>query len=379
MYRRCYLCLICLGWLLVGCSTGPGRAPAQAEAYVGPATLRLRQELGPRAPEVAVLKHGDRVEIVARRRRFVKVRTAQGAEGWTDTQQLLTAAQMQELNRLAGRAAGAPSQGAATVLGGLNVHTEPHRQAPSFHRIREGELVDLVEQRVVPRLPYQSPAGAAEPPPPAPRPRRSTADESLKLPPPPPPKLPENWRESSGWPASPQPPLEPPKPIPLDDWSLVRLANGRAGWVLTRMLRMNIPDEVAQYSEGHFISAYFSLGQVSDRGQVKHNWLWTTISKGLQPYQFDSFRYFVWSTRNHRYETAYIERRLKGYFPVRVHPVELASGRRARTMSGFSLIVEEADGARYRRTYAYDSYLVRLVSKTRVTEAEPAQSPSNRP
>jgi hypothetical protein len=52
---------------------------------------------------------------------------------------------------------------------------------------------------------------------------------------------------------------------------------------------------------------------------------------------------------------------------VRVHPVEAASGRRARTWPGFSLIVEEADGVRYRRTYACDNYIVRLVSKTPVS------------
>ena len=52
---------------------------------------------------------------------------------------------------------------------------------------------------------------------------------------------------------------------------------------------------------------------------MKHNWLWTTIAKGLQPYEFDSARVFVWSQRRHRYETAYIERKLKGYYPVEVH------------------------------------------------------------
>jgi len=375
MSRRCWVSLIWLCVLLVGCSSGPGRARAQGEAYVGPATLRLKQELGPRAPEVAVLRHGERVEIIARRRRFVKVRTAQGAEGWTDTQQLLTAVQMKELRWLTERTAGMPSQGAATAFGSLNVHTEPHRQAPSLHRIREGELVDVVDQRVVPRLPYESRAGLIEPPEPRRQPRRSR-EESLKIIPPRPPRPPANWPEMSGWAAQPQ---APPKPAPLDDWSLVRLPDGRAGWALTRMLRMNIPDEVAQYSEGHFITSYFALGQTEDGGQVKRHWLWTTISKGLQPYHFDSFRYFVWSTRHHRYETAYIERRLKGYFPVTVHPVEVTSGRRKRTMSGFSVIVEEADGARYRRTYAYEAYVVRLVSKTRVGEAAPAQSPISRP
>ena len=347
---------------------------------MGPATLRLRQELGPRAPEVATLRHGDRVEIIARRRRFVKIRTAQGAEGWTDIQQLLTAAEMQELLRLAQRAASWPSQGAATVLGGLNVHTAPNRQAPSFYRIREGELVDVVDHQVAARVPFESRAATAEAPKPARKPR-SSKDDELKITPPPPPKPPTSWLEMSGWASRPQPPPQaaPEKAVPLDDWSLVRLSTGRAGWVLARMLRMNIPDEVAQYSEGHRLTSYFSLGQVDDGGQAKHHWLWTTITKNLQPYQFDSFRYFVWSLKNHRYETAYIERNLRGYFPVTVQAVQVGAGQRARTMSGFSLIVEEADGARYRRTYAYDSYVVRLVSKTRIAETGPPQSPSSRP
>lgn len=366
MSRACFVWVMCLGWLLAGCSSGPGRAPAQGEAYIGAATLRLKQELGPRAPEVALLKHGDRVEIIARRRRFVKVRTAQGAEGWTDTQQLLSAAQMQELNRLAERAAGLPSQGAATVLGSLNVHTEPHRQAPSFYRIREGELADAVDHRVAPRLPYESRGVLTEPPQPVRRPRRSKEEETGKPPAPAPPKPPGDWMERSGWEARQQAQEAPSKPVPLDDWNLVRLSNGRAGWVLARMLRMNIPDEVAQYSEGRQITGYFSLGQVQDGALTKHNWLWLTINKGLEPFQFDSFRYFVWSTRHHRYETAYVEHNLKGYYPVRVHPVEVASGRRTRTWSGFSMVIEEADGVRYRRTYAYENYIVRLVSKTPV-------------
>jgi hypothetical protein len=370
MFRAVPIALLAL---LLGCSSGPGRAPTTGEAYVGPATLKLRQELGPRAAETATLKHGDRVEIIQRRRRFVKVRTVAGAEGWTDLGQLLTPAQMSQLNRLARRAAELPSQGAATVLGALNVHTDPHRQAPSFYRIREGELVDVIDHRVAARTPYETQDLA---PPPSQPPRKSgrSKDDELRLPQPPPPRPPKNWLPMSGWTPIPEPPKEQPaaKPVPLDDWNLVRLPDGRVGWALSAMLRMNIPDEVAQYSEGRRITSYFSLGEVDDNGQIKRHWLWTTSSKANEPYDFDSFRYFRWSLRSHRYETAYIERHLKGYYPVTLHPVQVGAGRRPRTMSGFSLTVEEADGTRYRRTYVYESYVVRLVSKTRL--AEPGSS-----
>lgn len=118
---------------------------------------------------------------------------------------------------------------------------------------------------------------------------------------------------------------------------------------------MAIPDEVAQYAEGHRITSYFALGQVHDEDVVKNNWLWTTIKKGLQPYEFDSFRVFVWSSRHHRYETAYIERDVVGHFPVEVDN----SGSAPR----FTLILEDDDGHLFRKTYTFEGFRVRMVDK----------------
>lgn len=359
---------------LFGCTSGPRREAALGEAYVGPPTLKLRRELGPRAPEVATAKHGDRLEIIGRRRRFVKVRTSDGVVGWTETRQLLSTGQMEALNKLARRAARLPSHGAATVLEPVNVHSEPNRQAPSFHQIREGEHVQVLAQRLAPRVPFQDPSlpGAQRAEPPMPKPKKSPKDPPPATPAPPGP--PENWLELSK-----SRPAEPAKPVLADTWALVRLASGRAGWVLGRMLRMDIPDEVAQYSEGRRITSYFSMGQVNDHGVIKHNWLWTTCAPGDHEYDFDGFRYFVWSLRKHRYETAYIERDLKGYFPVTVHPAKASAGEKTQTMPGFSLVVEGADGVRYLRTYACQVYLVRLVEKTKWAPAEGADEPNEPP
>jgi hypothetical protein len=317
---------------------------------------------------VVSVAHGDRLAIVGRRRRFVRVRTASGVEGWTDMRQLLSSSQMDQLNQLAETARQLPSQGAATVYEALNVHTEANRQAPSFYRVKEGEKVDVVAHELDPRLPF-APKNIL--PSPTPRPKASPKPEEerrVPRPPAPPPiKPPDNWQELSKTPAlgedeNPEPEeAEPAKPVPLDDWILVRLKTGRAGWVLAGSLKMDIPDEVAQYSEGHRITSYFATAEVNDGGQIRHNWLWTTIGEGRVPYEFDSFRYFIWNVRHHRYETAYVERNLKGYYPVEVHPVG--------AYPGFSLIVEQ-DGVRYRKTYAYQIYLVRLVAKDKI-EAPP--------
>ena len=46
------------------------------------------------------MKHGERLEILERRRRFAKVRTAEGKQGWTDGRMLLTPPQMARLRKV---------------------------------------------------------------------------------------------------------------------------------------------------------------------------------------------------------------------------------------------------------------------------------------
>ena len=123
---------------------------------------------------------------------------------------------------------------------------------------------------------------------------------------------------------------------------------------------MSIPDEVAQYAEGHRITAYLRSGR--SEGQGERTRLCTTgcgprVSSGQFPYEFDSFRVFVWSTRRHHYETAYIERNVKGHYPV------TAEDRPGQDEKAFSLVLEDKDGRLYKRTYAFSGYHVSMISK----------------
>ncbi len=111
--------------------------------------------------------------------------------------------------------------------------------------------------------------------------KASKADRKKKLPktefllpPPAPPPVPENWQELSRPRASDLEDADPgPAKHPLaDDWYLVRTRDGKAGWVLARQALMLIPDEVAQYAEGHTITGYASLGEAIDKdSETKHN------------------------------------------------------------------------------------------------------------
>ena len=109
---------------------------------------------------VATLQHGERLEVLETRRRFVRVRTAKGVEGWTDANYLLSQQQVSDLDRLAEFAAKLPSQGKGTTYDALNVHTAPSRQAPSFTQIPEGGAVEVLVHRVSPRNAVMPPAAA---------------------------------------------------------------------------------------------------------------------------------------------------------------------------------------------------------------------------
>ena len=239
----------------------------------------------------------------------------------------------------------------------LNVHTEPNRLSPSFLQIKEGEKVDVVAHVSL----------------------RATPPERKSLIPPKPKTLPPARKHAeskisaaavaapaasavrTGWSfpgrlprcsrRSPRRAEAANAPCRRTTGAWCATPQGESGWVLTRRLYMAIPDDVAQYAEGHRITSYFALGEVPDGEQVKHNWLWTTIGGGDHPYDFDSFRVFIWSLRRHRYETAYIQRNMEGYFPVLANP------------AGFSVCVTNAAGQRVRRSYSFQINAVRFTGE----------------
>jgi hypothetical protein len=374
MRRRIWLAI--LSCVIAGCNPGNDREPVLGEAYVGSVSLQLRQELTARAALVATVKHGDHLELIGKRRRFLKVRTESGAEGWVDGRQLLSTKDMSDLRALAERAGKAPSQGRASVFEALNVHTIPNRQSPSFFQIAVNAQVDVITHQRTERVPYE-PAEfiPALPVKPLAAARRKKAEPSVPPPPPgKPPEVPEDWMELSGRPDGTIPekddPPQSPKqdiskpPVPMDVWSLVRAKDGRAGWVLSRMLLMGIPDEVAQHAERARIAAYFTIGRTTDRGETKPAYLWATLAQVNVPFHFESLRIFIWNSRRHRYETSFIERNLKGYLPL------LLRGAPDGSTTGFRVVTIEKDGSIVEREYAISGLRARVVSRHPATLPE---------
>ncbi len=346
--------------ILISCGPATPRDPVLGEAFVGPANVNLRKQIGP-SSIVATLHFGDKVQIIAIRRIFIKVRTHSGAEGWVDESMLLGQGDIDQIKAQSDAARNYPSQGIAITDTAMNVHAQPSLTSPSYIQLKTGEKFDVLEHRLL--QPPQSPVRKKLITPPPKIAKKPKKEAKNKIPPPPAPGLPLDWVDLSkeGEDAIPPKSDDTPAPSP-QDWSMIRTTSGQSGWVLTRRLYMAVPDEVAQYAEGHRITSYFPLAKVQDEDRVKNVWLWTTSEPGL-PYDFESFRVFIWNLRRHRYETALIQRHLRGYFPTLVDS----------SAGTFAVCLQKADGLRYRREYRLVENIVKFVEE-RPCEPGPAHT-----
>jgi hypothetical protein len=151
------VCAVCVAFLAACTKDSANKTPVIGTAFAGPIALNLRAEISPAAKAIAVAKHGDKLDIIQIRRRFVRVRTPDGKEGWTDSRNLLSAKQMEDLKELAERSKKLPVQGQATVYGTLNMHPEPRADPRPSTRSRKAFVLTCSPTRCPLRRPHPPP------------------------------------------------------------------------------------------------------------------------------------------------------------------------------------------------------------------------------
>lgn len=298
------------------CNRGGG---SREYVYVSVPQANLRDRVAAVYNKVGLVKSGDRVQVLDRQRRFVRVRTASKEEGWLEERFTITEAVYRQFQKLDDDSRSLPSQGKAVTRAKLNMHIEPSRDADTLYQLTEGEKVDIFKRAATERPEKQAVAIVK----------------------------PEKGGEQQ----------EPPKLF--DDWWLVRSHEGHYGWVLGRMIDLDIPLDVAQYAEGQRIQAAFILDQVDEDGQKFPQYL-VLLSEprdGLS-YDFDQFRVFTRNTRKHRYETAYRERNLVGFFPVKVATENFD---KEGVLPTFTLRLQAESGQIVDRKYKLNTPIVRRV------------------
>jgi SH3-like domain-containing protein len=305
------LLLVLAGSLLGAC--GRGRHVLEV-VYVSAPQVALRDRVAPVYNKVGLAKNGERVEVLDRERRFVKVRTASGAEGWIEQRYTISQQVFDQLQKLAQDNHSAPVQATGTTRNESNLHLEPSRDSEHLYQLNQGSKLFIL--------------------------KRATAEKEAAAP------------------AGTEARKDAPAAV-MEDWWLVRDAEGHTGWILARMMDLDVPLDVAQYAEGQRIQAFFVLDEVNDGDKkVPEYLILLSEPKDGMPFDYNQVRVFTWNLRRHRYETAYRERKLEGFFPVTVSRENFD---KEGTLPVFVLKVRDASGHQVDRKYKLNTPIVRRV------------------
>jgi len=106
------------------------RRESIGEQYVSEKSVTLWSSMAQVREPLGVLSYGDRVDTLAKRNDFVKVRTATGTVGWVDGRLLMEPALWQRSEELLKRAESLPVQVIGRIKVAANLHVEPGRTTP---------------------------------------------------------------------------------------------------------------------------------------------------------------------------------------------------------------------------------------------------------
>lgn len=294
------LILFLLLSLLAGCKRGPLKHAEMM--YVSVPQANLRDRVSAVYNKVTTVYAGEAVEVLEKQKRFVHVKTSSGKDGWIELRYLEGQDVFDGFEKLKKDNEKTPVEAHGTARSDLNIHLTPDREGDHLYQMKEGEKVEILKKQSA-----EKNIGGAKPV--KPIPSKGPIKKAETPPPPPPPKP-----VKAGAPAKPAPVEEEPA---MEDWWLVRDSVGHVGWVLMRMIDIDVPLDVAQYAEGQRIMGYFVLNKVQDEDkQVAQYLVLMSTAKDGQPYDYDSIRVFSWNAKRHHYETAYRERNIFGVYPV---------------------------------------------------------------
>ena len=310
--------------LLPACGRGRGRA--LEVMYVSAPQAFLRDRVAAVYNKTATVKNGDRVDVVDREKRFVKVRTSNGTEGWIEQRYLISQQVFDHFQALTKEHQNDPLQATGSTRNDTNLHIEPGRETDHLYLLPAASKVTVLERGMAERT------GVVAPP-------------------------------------SPGKKDKPAGPV-MEDWWLVRDAQGHVGWLLARMVDLDVPLEIAQYAEGQRFIAFFKLNEVQDEDKKVPQYLaLLSEPKDGQPFDFDKVHVFTWNVKRHRYETAYRERNLNGVLPATVTHEDFG---KEGDLPVFILRVKDDSGNVVERKYKLNTPMVRRVLAPGEAPAKPA-------
>ena len=326
--------------LAVGCSHFRAK-PADQYVYVTAKQTFLRDRIAAVSNRTGNVSNGDRLKVLEHGRRFLRVQTDKNEVGWIDERAIATEQTFADFDTLRKEHEKSPVVATGVVRDEVNLHIKPGRDTDKFYRLVEGEKLKLLERATLPKVAPGVSTPAARPP-------THSTDAAKNA---------AAKKPAVAKPVTVPATVEAALPPAMEDWWLVRDSQGHTGWLLSRMMDVDAPDALTRYAEGQRMVAAYVLTTVNDPdalsppsdedgkkkdGKRKLNFADApppTVGTGPQkpfdpnvpvyvavlspfkaglPYDFDQVRVFTWSTKKHRYETAFREKNIEGFLPVTI-------------------------------------------------------------
>jgi hypothetical protein len=366
------------------------------EAYVAEPTVNVWSTTAQVRQLAAEIHWGEKVEVLGHSDTFTKVRTTKGVTGWVDGRRLVDGATWLKEEELVTKAKPMPLQATGRTKVTTNLRLEPGRNTQRIYQL-PGSVHVLILARAT---------AEAAPPPTTGSPRaakekaaadkaaadkaaadKSAPDKSADKPEPP---KREDWLFITVTPTSASSaPSTGSADSPQANQALLVTGNDPsqqpagapgaavpqlAGWVLARFVELSLPSTLRDNatSAGLHPVAWFVLNriQTSQGDRAQYLVAGTTGGEG-QSCDFSSIRVYTWGGGRSRYETAYIESDLCGYFPI---TVDKPTGK-GDPVFHFTALTEKEP--RQERTYAMHQTSVRRVREGEVIN-KPAAKPKHR-
>jgi len=277
--------ILALGFLS-GCSRLRPR-PARQYVYVASEHTFLRDRVAPVANFVTEVTNGERLQVLEHETRFYRVKAPNGKVGWIEQYYVIDQPEMNRFNALREKYAHTTPVAKAVLEEVSYLHDAPGRDTPHYYLLPVNDKLDLIKRASV--LKPESTMAILE--------QRQEAQLDKHLPPPHP---------------------------PMEDYWLVRDSQGRTGWVRSSALTADVPNGIAVLGGSDRMIGGYLLRKVVDAGadtpdhQVgEYLTVLAPYQQGL-PYDFNQVRVFTWNRMRHRYELAFREHDIEGFFPVKV-------------------------------------------------------------
>jgi len=260
--------------------------PDSAAVFDTPAEIRTR---------IATLKEGDRVEVLSRGHDWAHVRLGDRVTGYVELRNLIDADTHHGGDKLLDEIRQIPAQAAGHASNEVRLHLEPSREATEIGELGANERVEIFKRRLV---------------------DREVPGTGTRV------------REA---------------------WYLVR-AGSTAGWVLGRLIELNIPPPIASYGHELNLVAWVVLDTVDDNGRQVPQYV-VADRIGSEEFDFTHIRVLTWWKRKQIYAVAYVESGLKGYFPIR--------SARAGGLPVFRLRLVDDSGHKFQKVYSLNDTITR--------------------